>query len=138
MMMREVQTMKFENRDTEMFMELVRDLVAARHTYLLPVQEFYKVNPGKTLLGYYDKEYIYLIPSVITGMCEDQLTRIGMGHLNIQLVLNTLFRANLIKVNWVMRKDLRYRPEKRIGDTRRRYITFIRRELTKGKGSSNV
>ena len=71
-------------------------------------------------------------------MCEDHLTRIGMGHINIQLVLNTLFRANLIKVNWVMRKDLRYRPEKRIGTTRRRYITFIRRELTKGKGSSNV
>jgi hypothetical protein len=133
--MREVQAMKFENRDTEMFMELVRDIVAARYTYLLPVNEYYKINPGKTLLGYYDKEYIYLIPSVITGMCEDHLTQIGMGHLNIQLVLNTLFRANLIKVNWVMRKDLRYRPEKRIGNTRRRYITFIRNELKERRGS---
>ena len=60
-------------------------------------------------------------------------TRIGKGHLNIQLILGTLFRVNLIKVNWVMRKDLRYRPEKRVGNTRRRYITFIRRELLKGK-----
>ena len=28
------------------------------------------------------------------------------------------------KVGWVMRKDVRYRPEKRIGNTRRRYIAF--------------
>ena len=52
-------------------------------------------------------------------------------------MLNTLFRANLIKVGWVMRKDMRYRPEKRIGNTRRRYITFIRRELTKERKINN-
>ena len=91
------------------------------------------MNPEKTLLGYYDDEYVYLIPSVLIGMCNDYMTRIEKGHLNIQLILSTLFRANLIKVNWVMRKDLRYRPEKRVGNTRRRYITFIRRELLKGK-----
>ena len=125
--------MRFENKDTEMFMYLVKTFVADKNTYLLPVSEFYKVNPEKTLLGYYDDEYIYLMPSVLVGMCNDYLTRICKGHLNIQLILNTLFRANLIKVNWVMRKDLRYRPEKRIGKTRRRYITFIRRELLKGK-----
>ena len=129
--------MKFENKDTEMFMYLVKTFVADKNTYLLPVSEFYKVNPEKTLLGYYDSEYVYLVPSVMVGMCNDYLTRIGKGHLNIQLILNTLFRENLIKVNWVMRKDLRYRPEKRIGNTRRRYITFIRRELLKGKGSND-
>ena len=125
--------MKFENKDTEMFMYLVSKFVADKYTYLLPVWEFYKVNPEKTLLGYYDEEYIYLIPSVMIGMCDDYLTKIGKPKINIQNVLNTLFRANLIKVNWVMRKDLRYRPEKRVGNTRRRYITFIRRELLKGK-----
>ena len=64
-------------------------------------------------------------------MCDDYLTKFGKPHLNMQLILNTLFRANLIKVNWVMRKDVRYRPEKRVGGKRRRYITFIRRELTR-------
>ena len=123
--------MSFENRDTEVFMYLLRDFVADKNTYLLPVGEFYKNDPTKTLLGYYDDEYIYIIPSVITGLCEDYLTKIGKPHLNMQKILNTLFRANLIKVGWVMRKDVRYRPEKRIGGKRRRYITFIRRELTR-------
>ncbi|MBE6869796.1 MAG: hypothetical protein E7494_13745 [Ruminococcus albus] len=129
--------MKFENRDTEVFMYLVRIFVADKRTYLLPTIKHYKVDPNKTLLGYYDEEYIYLIPSVIIGMCDDYLTKIGKPGINIQNVLNTLFRANLIKVGWVMRKDMRYRPEKRIGNTRRRYITFIRRELRKERDDSN-
>ena len=126
--------MKFDKRDTEVFMYLVSIFIADKHTYLLPTNEYFKVNPNKTLLGYYDEEYIYLIPSVIIGMCEDYLTKIGKPRINIQNVLNTLFRANLIKVGWVMRKDVRYRPEKRIGGNRRRYITFIRRELTRERG----
>ena len=121
--------MKFENRDTEVFMYLVKMFVADKDKYLLPVSEHYKINPNKTLLGYYDREYVYLVPSVVIGLCEDYLTKITKPGINIQNVLNTLFRANLIKVNWVMRKDVRYRPEKRIGNTKRRYITFIRREL---------
>ena len=129
--------MRFENRDTEMFMYLVRTFVADKHTYLLKTDEHYKINPEKTLLGYYDTEYVYLVPSVLIGMCNDYLTRIGRGHLNMQLILNTLFRANLIKASWVMRQDTRYRLEKRIGGTRRRYITFIRRELLKERNISN-
>ena len=122
-------TMRFDNRDTDVFMYLVKTFVADRNKYLLPVSEHYKVNSNKTLLGYYDDEYVYFIPSVLIGLCDDYLTKVGKPRINIQLVLNTLFRANLIKVGWVMRKDLRYRPEKWIGNKRRRYITFIRREL---------
>lgn len=130
--------MRFDNRDTEVFMYLVKTFVADKSTYLLPANEFYKTDSTKTLLGYYDEEYVYLIPSVIIGMCEDYLTKLGKPHVNIQIVLNTLFRANLIKVGWVMRKDMRYRPEKRIGGKRRRYITFIRKELTKERNINNV
>lgn len=129
--------MRFENLDTEVFMYLVRMFVADRRNYMLPTTEYYKVNPNKTLLGYYDEEYIYIIPNVLLGMCDDYLTKKGKPKVNIQNVLNTLFRANLIKVGWVMRKDMRYRPEKRIGNTRRRYITFIRRELRKERKDSN-
>lgn len=129
--------MKFENKDTEIFMYLVKTFVSDKQTYLLPTEQYFKTDPTKTLLGYYDEEYVYLIPSVLIGMCSDYLTRVGKPQINIQKVLNTLFRANLIKVNWVMRKDLRYRPEKRIGSTRRRYITFIRRKLTKERSNTN-
>ena len=127
--------MRFENRDTQVFMYLIKNFVADKHNYLLPTTEHYNVDPKRTFLGYYDEEYIYLVPSVLLGMCEDYLTKKSKTKINIQNVLNTLFRANLIKVNWVMRKDLRYRPEKRIGNTRRRYITFIRRELAKERKS---
>ena len=128
--------MRFENRDTQVFMYLIKNFVADKHNYLLPTTEHYNVDPKRTLLGYYDEEYIYIVPSVLLGMCEDYLTKKSKTKINIQNVLNTLFRANLIKVNWVMRKDLRYRPEKRIGNTRRRYITFIRRELAKERKNS--
>ncbi|MBR1765137.1 MAG: hypothetical protein IJ746_07050 [Ruminococcus sp.] len=129
--------MRFDNRDTEVFMYLVKTFVADKSTYLLPADQYYMIDPGKTLLGYYDEEYVYIIPSVVIGMCDDYLTKIGKPRVNIQNVLNTLFRANLIKVGWVMRKDMRYRPEKRIGGKRRRYITFIRKELIKERNKSN-
>ena len=127
--------MRFDNRDTQVFMYLLKIFVADKHNYLLNVNEFYKTDPSKTLLGYYDEEYIYIIPGVVIGMCDDYLTRAGKGGINIQNVLNTLFRANLIKVGWVMRKDLRYRPEKRVGGKRRRYITFIRKEMRNREGT---
>ena len=126
--------MNFENRDTRVFMYLIKNFVADKHNYLLNVNEFYKTDPTKTLLRYFDGEYIYIIPSVVIGMCDDYLTKLGKPRVNIQTVLNTLFRANLIKVGWVMRNDLRYRPEKRVGGKRRRYITFIRKEMRNRKG----
>lgn len=125
--------MKFDNRDTTTFMYLVKTFIAEPGTYLLPVNEHYRIDPNRTLLGYYDEEYIYLVPSVVIGLCVDYLTKINKPGINMQKVLNTLFKANLIKVAWVMRKDVRYRPEKRIGGKRRRYITFIRRELKAAK-----
>ena len=127
--------MSFDNRDTTRFMYILHDLVNDPENYLLPTNEFYRINPFKKLLGYFDEEYIYLIPSVVIGMCDDYLTKLGKPRVNIQTVLNTLFRANLIKVGWVMRKDLRYRPEKRVGGKRRRYITFIRKEMRNRKGT---
>lgn len=130
--------MIFENRDTQVFMYLIKTFVADKHNYLLNVNEFYKTDPTKTLLGYFDEEYIYIIPSVVIGMCDDYLIKLRKPCVNIQTVLNTLFRANLIKVGWVMRKDIRYRPEKRVGGKRRRYITFIRKEMRNRKGTTDA
>ena len=88
--------MRFENRDTQVFMYLIKTFVAYKHNYLLPTTEYYNIDPKRTLLGYYDEEYIYLVPSVLLGMCEDYLTKKSKPKINIQNVLNTLFRANLI------------------------------------------
>lgn len=55
--------MNFENRDTQVFMYLIKTFVADKHNYMLNVNEFYKTDPTKTLIGYYDEEYIYIIPT---------------------------------------------------------------------------
>ena len=69
--------MRFENRDTEVFMYLLRDFVTDKNTYLLRVGEFYKNDPTKTLLGYYDDNYIYIIPSVVVGLRNQDIYSIG-------------------------------------------------------------
>lgn len=76
-------------------MYLVKTFVADKDKYLLPANEYFKTDPNKTLLGYYDKEYIYHFPSVLIGLCDDYLIKVGKSHINMQNVLNTLFRARV-------------------------------------------
>lgn len=84
--------------------------------------------PDKVLLGYYDDEYIYFIPSVIIGRYNTFLMQNKLESLNMQ-ILNDLFRINLIKAHWVLSGEIRCRPQKRIGKTRKRYITFMLKEI---------
>lgn len=113
------------------FAHLLTDFIADKNNYLLSVGDCKKINPDKTLLGYYDEEYFYFLPSVIIGMCDVILFKEGFDKFNMQKVLHRLFSLNMIKVHWVLTDEVRYRPQKRIGKTRRRYITFYRKELEK-------
>ncbi|MCM1061836.1 MAG: hypothetical protein NC452_16320 [Eubacterium sp.] len=113
------------------FMRLLKNLLDDDGNYLLPVKDYKNVRPAQSLLGYYDRDYIYLIPSVVVGMCDNILIRHKAVPLNMQKVLKQLFRLNLIKVHWVLTNEVRYRPQKRIGKTRRRYITFHKKQFTK-------
>ena len=45
------------------------------------------------------------------------------------LILRELFAADFIKVHWILCGEVRYRPQKSIGGTRKRYITFYRGRL---------
>ena len=87
------------------------------------------VQPLKTLLGYYDDEYIFIIPKVLISNCNLLLGRHKIKQFNMRKILQNLFALNLIKVHWILTCEVRYRPEKRVGNTRKRYITFIRKEL---------
>ncbi|MCM1061545.1 MAG: hypothetical protein NC452_14850 [Eubacterium sp.] len=111
------------------FMRLLKNLLDNNGIYLLPVKDYKNVCSAKNLLGYYDRDYIYLIPSVVVGMCDNILIRHKAVPLNMQKVLKQLFKLNLIKVHWVLTDEVRYRPQKRIGKTRRRYITFHKKEF---------
>ena len=113
------------------FVHLITDFVADKNCYLLSVNNYRQINSNKILLGYYDEEYCYFIPSVAIEMCDIILCEAGIKKLSMRKILNRLFSLNLIKVHWVLTDNVRYRPQKRIGRTRRRYITFYRRELEK-------
>ncbi len=123
--------MILEDKQTCCFMHLVQRFMADNNNYLLPVKQYMNTVPNKVLLGYYDDEYIYLIPSVVIEMCDKLLTENGLAPFNMQTVLKQLFALNYIKVHWIMSKEVRYRPQKRIGSTNRRYITFHHRVFSK-------
>lgn len=118
-----------EDKQTCCFLHLIHQFLADKNNYLLSVKEYKDTITGKVLLGYYDDEYIYLIPSVVIGMCDTILIQHNLKPFDMQKILQKLFALNLIKVHWILTDNVRYRPEKRIGSTRKRYITFIRREL---------
>lgn len=120
--------MNIEN-ETRCFMRLLKKLLDDDGNYLLSVKKHMNVCPAKNLLGYYDRDYVYLIPSVVVGMCDNILIQHKSAPLNMQKVLKQLFALNMIKVHWVLTDEVRYRPQKRIGKTRRRYITFHKKEF---------
>ena len=53
----------------------------------------------------------------------------GLKNFDMKKILNNLFACNLIKVHWILTCDIRYRPQKRVGKTKKRYITFYKRQL---------
>ncbi len=120
-----------EDKETCCFMRLLKKLLDDDSNYLLSVKEHKNVCNTKKLLGYYDRDYIYLIPSVAIGMCDNILIQHKAAPLNMQKILKQLFTMNMIKVHWVLTDEVRYRPQKRIGKTRRRYITFYKKQFTK-------
>lgn len=119
------------NNEARCFMRLLKMLLDDDKNYLLPVKEYKNICSTKCLLGYYDRDYIYLIPSVVVGMCDTVLIQNRTAPLNMQKILKQLFALNMIKVHWVLTDEVRYRPQKRIGKTRRRYITFYKKQLFK-------
>ena len=114
----------FDDKETCCFMQLLKRLIYEDNNYLLPVKDCENIKPDKNLLGYYDKEYVYIIPSVVIGMCDTILIQNKIATFNMGKILRQLFALNFIKVHWVLTDEVRYRPQKRIGKTRRRYITF--------------
>lgn len=78
--------MILEDKQTCCFMHLVERFIADNNNYLLPVKQYMNTVPNKVLLGYYDDEYIYLIPSVVIGMCDKLLVENNLATFNMQTV----------------------------------------------------
>jgi hypothetical protein len=119
----------FEDKETCCFMHLIYRMITDKSYYLLSVKDYEKTQAGKTLLGYYDDDYVYLVPDVVIGYGNILLNVSGLRKFNMKKILHNLFAANLIKVHWILTCDIRYRPQKRVGKTKKRYITFFKRPL---------
>ena len=57
----------FDDKETCCFMQFLKRMIYEDNNYLLPVKDYENIKPDKNLLGYYDNEYIYIIPSAVVG-----------------------------------------------------------------------
>lgn len=114
------------DKETCCFLHIVKNVLSTDGYYLLPVKDYGDIQPNKVFMGYYDEKFIYLVPKRIEQFCNDALEFNGLEPFNMKRILETLFALDLIKVHWVLSKEVRYRPQKRVGKTKFRYITLNR------------
>lgn len=114
------------DNETCCFLHIVKNVLSSDGYYLLPVKNYGDIQPDKVFMGYYDEKYIYLVPKRIIYCCNAALEFNGLEPFNIKHILENLFALDFIKVHWILSKEVRYRPQKRVGKTKFRYITFNR------------
>ena len=114
------------DKETCCFLHIVKNVLSTDGYYLLPVKDYGDIQPDKVFMGYYDEKFIYLVPKRIIHCCNDVLEFNGLEPFNMKRILENLFALDLIKVHWVLSKEVRYRPQKRVGKTKFRYITLNR------------
>ena len=90
------------------------------------MREHDKIPAGKMVLGYYDEELVYIRPEVFLPFFRAVTDK---DSIPVRKVLEKLFAWNYIKVHWILTNKVRYRPQKWLGKTRKRFITFYRRQL---------
>ena len=115
------------DKQTADFLRLLCSYLKANPGCLAAVKEHDKVSPDKLLLGYYDDTCYYIRPEVFIPVVRAGAH--GRYKLRIRHIMRQLFAMNYIKVHWILTGEVRYRPQKRVGKTKRRYITVYRRQL---------
>lgn len=121
----------FEDKETCCFIHLIYRCLHDERFYLLHVKEYENIKPNKILLGYYDDSYIHIIPNTFIKITNNLLHQHGLKAFRIKKILMNLCDLKLIKVYFNLSDGVRYRIQKRIGKTRKRYITFNRGEFEK-------
>lgn len=114
-------------KQTADFLHLLCCYMRANPGCLAEVSNLGAVSAQSPLLGYFDDTYYYIRPEMMIPMFR--AITYQNYHADMMLILRELFAADFIKVHWILCGEVRYRPQKRIGDTRKRYITFYRRRL---------
>lgn len=121
----------FDDKETCCFIHLIYRCLHDERFYLLHVKEHENIKPNKILLGYYDDRYIYMIPNTFINVSNYLLHQLGLKAFRVKKILRNLCDIKLIKVYLNLSDGTRYRVQKRVGKTKKRYITFNREEFGK-------
>lgn len=115
------------DKQTADFLYLLCSYLKANPDCLIAVSNYEKKTGSMLPLGYYDDTYYYIRPEMMIPMFR----AVAFPNYNADIlqILRELFATDFIKVHWILSEEVRYRPQKRIGKTRKRYITFYRRQL---------
>ena len=106
------------------FMEWLHELLVSQKYILLNRREYEKADEiGDRLLGYYDTKGVYIIPDKVFGLAEDFMTEHSADIVSVE---TDLLFAEIIRPEYDGIK-LRFRKQKRIGKSKKRYLTFERR-----------
>ena len=114
-------------KQTTDFLFLLCCYLKANPGWLAEVSNPGAVSAQSPLLGYYDDSFYYIRPEMMIPIF--QAVTFPDCKADMLTILRELFAADFIKVHWILCGEVRYRPQKRIGGTRKRYITFYRRQL---------
>lgn len=112
------------NRNAAAFVELVQELILEKGYVLLNRREHEKAEQlGDKLLGYFDSKGVYFIPDRLFALAADFMSK---HKTNVTDIETDLFVSDMIKIEDDGYK-IRYRRQKRIGSTKKRYPTFERK-----------
>lgn len=112
------------NRTAAAFVELVQELILEKGYVLLNRREHEKAEQlGDKLLGYFDSKGVYFIPDKLFALAADFMSK---HKTNVTDIETDLFVSDMIKIEDDGYK-IRYRRQKRIGSTKKRYLTFERK-----------
>lgn len=123
---RQVMIMSIE-KQTEDFLYLLCEYMKANPGCIVAVNEHNTVSADKQPLGYCDDTYYYIRPEIYIPCFR--AVEYPDHKVDMLLILRKLFAMDYIKVHWILTGQVRYRPQKRVGKTRKRYITLYRKQL---------
>lgn len=112
------------NKTAAAFVEWVQELVLEKGYALLNRREHEKAEQiGDKLIGYFDSKGVYFISDRLFVLAADFMSRHKTNVIDIE---TDLFLSDMIKIEDDGYK-IRYRRQKRIGSTKKRYLTFERK-----------
>lgn len=112
------------NKNAAAFAEWVQELVLENGYVLLHRKEYEKAEQfGDKLIGYFDGKGVYFISERLFELAADFMSE---HKTNVTDVETDLFVSDMIKIEDDGYK-IRYRRQKRIGRTKKRYLTFKRK-----------